>query len=142
MIYGLKLNNGSVVELRFSMYFLKRVCEFSGYSLTTIYPYLIGDTSRIDRGELSGGIMDDINARSYVVAAGLEAAGFATGNPVSKDPVSKEVFDIIENTEGGYLSRQWAEITGKLMESLAAQLPKQELPKKKAAPKKRSVGLK
>lgn len=142
MTYGLKLSNGSVVELRFSMYFMKRACDMLKCGFSTIYAQLIGDVSELEEGRVNGGILDNIDTRAVVVAAGMEAHSFANGKSETQNPVSKEIFDIMENVEGGYASRQWAEIVGKMIESLSAQLPKSEIPKKKAAVKRKSPGQK
>lgn len=143
MTYSLKLSDGKSVELRFSMYFLRRMCELSGLGISSIYPYLIGDMSNFEDGIINGGLIDNIQIRSQVIAAGMEADAFYKGKSDVKSPESKEVYDILESVEGGIISVQWADVLTTITSTLTAELPKKEVVgKKKDAPKKISPGQK
>lgn len=129
MQYRLKLSDGSHVDLLFSMYFLNRVCKLTNNGLSTIFPFLLGDISSGETGTVSGGILDDLEIRAAVIAAGMEAEGFARGEYETKTLV--DGFQVSERVESSLNSPQWVDLFGILTKSLIASLPKDGEPVKK-----------
>jgi hypothetical protein len=136
MQYTLKTSKGRV-NLRFSMYFLQRICELSGHDLMTVPAYMAGDFDPSGNGMVTGGMIGDLKVRANVVAAALEAERFANGDYSTVNPISKEVYDVMESVEGGVLSPQWGDVFRVMYESLTAMLPKE--PKEPNEPKKKEV---
>lgn len=135
MKHKVKLEDGKSVDISFSMYFLNRVCKMTALTLQDVFTYLIGNDLNIQAGSVSGGLLDDLEVRAVVLAAGMEAESFAKGNYKKFD--IKDGFDLLENVEGGLQSTQWADIYTELIKSLVAEkLPKDDAPKKKAGAKK------
>lgn len=133
MNYQLKLEDGSTVDLSFSMYFLNRVCKLTGHGLSSIFGHLLGDMSEIDGGIVTGGLLDDLEIRAAVVAAGIEAKGFDDG---AFD--RKTVFDgfgVMMKVKDSLTSTIWADMYKIITDALIATLPKDEIKKKPVAKK-------
>lgn len=133
MDFRLKLKDGSFVDLKFSMYFLNRACKIAGKSLQEMFGYLLGDVAS-DTKTVSGGLVDDLEVRAIVLAAGCEAADFANGDYTVKSLV--DGFQMLELVEDSLLNPVWGEMYVVIAKSLLAErLPKE--PKKKVVPKKK-----
>lgn len=135
MQFQLKLKDGSAVDLLFSMYFLDRYCKLSGMGFQQAVPHMIGDLRGVEQGIVFGGLLDDLEIRANVIAAGKEAAGFAKGEYEKVTTI--EGFTLMEQVPNALASPVWGELSLVLIKSLVADnLPKGEAPKKKAGRKR------
>lgn len=125
MNYQLKLKDGKTVDLSFSMYFLNRMCKMSNLGFQHIFNYLLGDVSRLEDGIANGGFFDDLEIRAQVLAAGVEAAGFAKGD--FKQYTAVDGFYMLEQVPDSLTSPVWGEIGLLLIKSVIADsLPKED----------------
>lgn len=135
MNYQLKLKDGKTVDLSFSMYFLNRLCKLTDKGISDIFPHILGQVIDVDKGQVIGGLLDDLEIRAAVLAAGMEAHDLSKGRYAPKMVI--DGFMIMENIENCLASSIWGDMYAVLCKSVIADsLPKDDAPKKKAAPRR------
>jgi len=137
MNFQIKLKDGSIRNLSFSNYFLNCVGKLFDLGLAQTFPYIIGNVSKAGDGVVTGGMMDNLEIRAGVVAAGMEAYGFANGDFTKRTLI--DGWQVLEQMEDSLKNPVWAQMFVEVCKALIPdKLPseKKAPAKKKAAPKK------
>jgi len=129
MNFQVNLKDGTALNLAFSQYFLMRVGALTGLGLQDTFKYLIGDVIDMANGVVKGGVMDDIECRAHVIAAGLQAYGFANGD--SKEYTAIDAFPMLEKIENVLANPIWAKMYIAIMTALMPTNLEPDVPKKK-----------
>ncbi len=118
MHYQLKLKDGSTVNLRFSLYFLNRVCKLAKLPLTDVGEYLMG-------------MAEDLEVIATILAAAREADGYATGDFTKYTAI--EGFQLLEQIPNALTNAELWQDIGKMVASsmFPDGLPKDDAPKKR-----------
>lgn len=123
MQYQLKLKDGTEVNLRFSMYFLNRMCQLSRVGLTELMGYMAG-------------ISENLEIMAQILAAAMEAEAAANRNPVKFTAI--DGFDVMDKMPNFLQSDTiWLEMVNKIRDCIMPEgLPKEAPAKKKAGGKR------
>lgn len=123
MIFKLDLIDGSSVNLRFSMYFINRMCKLAEIPFTNVFEHL-------------SKIANDLEVLAQILASAREAECAANGDFTRLTAIDGfEIMDKIPNFASS--DTIWVEMGQMIAECLNPKsLTNQETVKKKAAPKK------
>ena len=130
MNFKLETKSGDYT-LRFSNYFLDRVGKISGRSLSETTQYIVGEF--IGNESVRGGMLDDLEVRATVIAAGIDAFNLSNGNLTKTTAV--EGFGILEKVPNAIANPVWAEM---FLEVVKALMP-EKLGEQKAVPVKKAA---
>lgn len=118
------------IDIVLDVYFLSRIGSLMGMGMQESIQYLLG-TYDAEAQSVTGGLLDNIEARAAVLAAGSDALSFSNGTPKFST-----LFDGFEMLRGiDITDPQWSELYQEVVKSI---LPK-DGKKKEAAKKARSL---
>lgn len=121
------------INLLFSNYFLSRVGKLSGKTLTETTIYLAGAG---ENGTIRGGMLDDLEARAIVIAAGIDAYNMSKGEMTQTSLI--EGYQILEKVPNPLGNPVWAEMFVEVMKTIMPEKLGDKPTAKKKAVKKAS----
>lgn len=121
------------LNLAFNAFFIDRVCKLSGKELSEVFGYLMGKD--ISDKSVTGGLINDMEVRANVIAAGIDAYNHKNGNPTHT--TSAQGFEYLDNLS--LIDGQFSEMYAGLISAL---LPNAGAVEKKAAKVKSKPALK
>lgn len=137
MNFQVKLKDGSIQNLSFSVYFLSAVGKLLDCNgIQETFTKVIGKVEAIGEGRVTGGMLDDFDIRAAVVAAGAEAYGFANGDFTKKSLI--DGYQVMNQIEDSLKNPIWAQM---YIEVCKALIP-DKLPEEKKTPAKKKAASK
>lgn len=115
-----KLKDGTVIAIEFSNYFLSRVQKLLGYGLQGTITAVLG---RFEDGMVYGGLLDDMDVRAAVIAAGIDAHNLSTSRELTQTSMV-EGYTIMAGIDNSVTNPVWSEMYVEIAKSLAPESKK------------------
>lgn len=128
-MYTLKKKDGTDLNLSFSSFFIARACKLSEKTLQQTIRFLVGH-SETEGEAVAGGVLDDMEARAIVLAAGADA--YEKRSYRDKD----DGFALMDELESGLTDPVWVDVLNGVVAAIIPDYGKKKTAVKKPAPKK------